>query len=399
MTAELTSLRPRPGAAVFSYGFRPFFLGAAAWAVFAIVLLAGVMGGAWAMPAGVDALSWHTHEMVFGYTGGVIAGFLLTAIPNWTGRPPISGWPLAGLWGLWVLGRAAGLLPATLGTATIAAVDFLFLVVLVAVAWREVVKGANWRNTPVCALVTLFAAANAIAHAEILTAGFADVGPRLGLAVVAVLIALIGGRIVPNFTHNVLAKRGEARLPEPFGRFDRVCLAVTAAALALWVAWPHEAATGVGLIVAGAANGLRLIRWRGERVVAAPLLLVLHVGFLWLAVALVLMGLDRVVSGGLPLATLHALTAGAIGTMTLAVMTRASLGHTGRALVAGPWTTLIYVLVTVGAVLRVASPVLPTDYGSAIALASAVWAGAFLVFVLAYGPMLLRGRADAGGDP
>ena len=397
MTAELTSRRRRNGVAAFSYGFRPFFLGAAAWAVAAVVLWAGAMAGAWVLPAGVDAFSWHVHEMVFGYTGGVIAGFLLTAIPNWTGRLPVSGWPLAGLWGLWLLGRAAGLMPAILGAATVAAVDSLFLVVLAAVAWREVVVGANWRNAPVCVLVTLFAAANAIAHVEVLTAGLADVGPRLGLAVATLLIALIGGRIVPSFTRNALAKRGKDRLPAPFGRFDKVCLAVTAVALALWVAWPHEMATGIGLVVAGIANGLRLIRWRGERTVREPLLLVLHVGYLWLAVAFVIMGLDRVLPAGVPLATLHALTAGTIGTMTLAVMTRASLGHTGRALVAGPWTTLIYLLVTAGALLRVASPMLPTDYGTAIALASAAWGGAFLLFVLAYGPMLLRGRAD--GDP
>ena len=397
MTAELTSRRRRTGVAVFSYGFRPFFLGAAAWAVFAIVLWAGALAGAWVLPAGVDPYSWHIHEMVFGYTGGVIAGFLLTAIPNWTGRLPVSGWPLAGLWGLWLAGRIAGLMPAVLGAATVAAVDSLFLVVLAAVAWREVVVGANWRNVPVCVLVTLFAAANAVAHVEILTAGLADIGPRLGLAVTTILIALIGGRIVPSFTRNALAKRGKDRLPAPFGRFDKACLAVTAVALAAWVVWPHGMATGIGLIVAGVANLARLARWRGERVAAEPLLLVLHVGFLWLAVAFVLMGLDRVMPGGTPLATLHALTAGAIGTMTLAVMTRASLGHTGRALTAGPWTTLIYALVTAGALLRVASPILPTDYGTAIALASALWAGAFLLFVLAYGPMLLRGRVDGDG--
>ncbi len=394
------ALAPRRAAgALFSYGFRPFFLSAALWAVVTVVAWSGVMAGHWALPPGVDPFAWHVREMIFGYTGAVLAGFLLTAVPSWTDRAPVAGWPLAGLWVLWVLGRVAGLMPAMLGDLTVAVVDCVFLIALAAVAWREVAAAGNRRNLPICALITLFAMANAIAHVERLAIGIGDLGPRLGIAVLALLIALIGGRIVPNFTRNVLTRRGSQNLPAAFGRFDAVTLGVTVVALALWVVRPDGAVTGATLVLAGVANAARLARWRGVRVVAAPLLIVLHIGFLWLAVGLALMGLARLVPGGLPLNTLHALTAGAIGTMTLAVMTRACLGHTGRPLVAGPGTTLIYGLVIVGAALRVAAPLLPVGYATALALASAVWAGAFVAFVLVYGPMLFRGRVDAAAGP
>lgn len=397
MSVPATAVPHRIGGALFSYGFRPFFLSAALWAAVAVVLWTGAMAGSWALPPGVNPFAWHVREMVFGYTGGVLAGFLLTAIANWTGRPPIAGLALICLWALWALGRLVGLLPAALGDATVAAIDSVFLLALAAVAWREVLAAGNRRNLPVCGLVTLFAAANIVCHIEILARGFADFGPRLGIAVLALLIALIGGRIVPNFTRNALVKRGQARLPAAFDRFDAVCLAGTAVALALWVVRPADAATGAALLIAGAANGARLLRWQGVRIAGDPLVLVLHLGFLWLVAGLVLLGLDRLVPGGLPLNTLHALTAGAIGTMTLAVMTRASLGHTGRPLVAGPATTLIYVLVILGSALRVMAPVLPFGYGTAIAVASTVWTAAFVGFVVVYGPMLVRGRVDRPG--
>ena len=377
---------------ILQYGFRPFFLGGALWAAFALVAFVGAVSGLLALPSGVDPLFWHRHEMVFGYGAAIIAGFILTAIPNWTERVPVRGVLLAALFGLWLLGRAALMLTAWTGPVAAAAVDGAFLIILTGVALCEIRAGRNWRNLPVCALLALFAAANVVAHVEAMTGAPSDVGVRLGLASLAMLIALIGGRIVPNFTRNWLIKRGETRLPAPFARFDAACLAVALVALAAWVGSPEHRVTGVLLLLAGAAHLARVVRWRGWQTAGEALVLILHVGYLWLPVAFLLMGLDALVHWTAAPASVHALAAGAIGTMTLAVMTRASLGHTGRELTADGPTRAIYAMVVLGATLRVVSPILPVDYVASLLAATVLWGGAFLLFTAVYGPMLLRPR-------
>ena len=391
MSMQGSSLKQplQAGQVLWSGGFRPFFLGAAAFAAAALPLWVWALatGGA-AVPAG-DPLSWHIHEMIFGYVGAVLAGFLLTAIPNWTGRLPVRGRPLMFLFALWLAGRAAVLIGGFLDPLA-AVIDTAFLVVLAGVAWREVAAGKNARNFPICVVVSLFALANIGFHAEMAAFGVADYAIRAALGLILLLISLIGGRITPSFTRNWLAKRGAAVMPAPFGGFDKIALVATVAAVAIWVVAPEAAATAAVLGLAAALQLVRLLRWRGWAAAPEPLLLVLHVAYAWLPVALALLAaaiawpeLGR--SSGI-----HAFTAGGIGMMTLAVMTRATLGHTGHDLTAGVGTGAIYLLVFAGALLRVVAPWLPVDYLAAVTLAGGLWTGAFVLFVLVYGPILTR---------
>ena len=345
-------------------------------------------------------LSWHVHEMLFGYTGGIIVGFLLTAVPNWTGRLPVVGTPLALLFGLWLAGRAAMLavaLNADLATAAWPMiVDGLFLFAMAGVIWREVLAGRNWRNLPVAIMVTVLALANAGFHLEADAGGVANLSTRLGLAVVTLLIAVIGGRVTPSFTRNWQIKRG-GPLPAPVGRFDMVTLVVTATGLAAWSLAPAHPAAGALLLAAGGLNLVRLGRWRGDATVREPLVWILHLGYLWLATGLVLMGLSVATPGLVPTsAGVHALTAGAIGVMTLAVMTRASRGHTGRPLTTGKVEVAIYALINAAALTRVAGGLLPSVHQPLLMVSTGLWSAAFLAFVIGYGPMLLTPRPDRG---
>lgn len=222
-----------------------------------------------------------------------------------------------------------------------------------------------------------------------------DLGQRLALAVAAMLIALIGGRIVPSFTHNWLAKAGTRSLPAPFGWIDKAALASTAAAMVGWIVLPETAAVGAVLLAAGGLLAARLSRWRGHATIGEPILLVLHVGYGWLALSLALLGLS-ILTGGVPhAAALHALTAGAVGTMTLAVITRASLGHTGREIVADRFVVAIYLMVSAGAALRVAAPFAADWYSAVLVAGGALWSSAFLLFAVRYAPVLWGRRAGA----
>ena len=226
MPAALARRRDYAGPALFSYGFRPFFLAAGAWAAFGILLWLPQYLGWFALPTAFGALDWHIHEMLYGYVAAAIAGFLLTAIPNWTGRLPVSGWPLAALAALWLAGRVAMLFSGRIGGVAAAAIDVSFLATLAAVAAREIVAGKNWRNLRVLAVLGVLVAGNIVYHAEVLTAGAAVYGVRIAIAAVVLLISLIGGRIVPSFTNNWLARNNPGRKPVPFARFDMAAIGV-----------------------------------------------------------------------------------------------------------------------------------------------------------------------------
>jgi uncharacterized protein involved in response to NO len=393
--AAIQARRDYAGPVILQQGFRPFFLGGCAWAAGAVALWMAVRGGAIELPSAFDPLTWHSHEMIFGFVAAAVAGFLLTAVPNWTGRLPARGAWLGLLFALWCAGRVAVALSDLIGPVLGAALDLAFPAALCALILREIAAGKNWRNLPVAVLIAVFGAANLLVHLEVLgVAPSGAAGLRLGIAAMAFLMSLIGGRIVPSFTGNWLAKRNETVLPRPFGRLDRVTLAVTALAGIAWTLAPDWPVTGVVALLAGLALGMRLSRWRGQRTLAEPLVWVLHLGYGWLAVGFALLGVAVLVPGFPQTAALHALTAGAMGTMTLAVMTRATLGHTGRALRAGVGTTALYGLVTASAVLRILAPALPLAGFDAVllVLAGLCWIGAFGLFVVLYGPLLVRPR-------
>lgn len=393
MAGGVPRLVPWAGPALFAYGFRPFFLAAATWACAALLLWLASLAHGLPLPSAMAPMAWHAHEMLFGFAMASVGGFMLTAIPNWTGRLPLSGWPLAALVGLWLVGRLATLTSAWTGAVPGAVLDLAFPAALLAVVLREVAAGRNWRNLPVCAGAAVLLTANLLTHLEPL--GLADttgLGQRLGIGTLAMLVGLIGGRIVPSFTTNALRREGGTRLPATFGPFDKVVLAASLVAIVVWVAVPEQAVTGILLVLAGLGHGVRLARWHPLATRGEPLLWVLHLGYAWLALGLVLLGADAL--RGTYGQHLHALTAGCFATMILAVMTRATLGHTGRELTANRATMVAYLLVSLGALARVAAHAFPAVYLPMVTTAGLAWLMGFVLFLAIYGPMLLRPRPD-----
>ena len=390
MATSAESIRAWKGPTLFSFGFRPFFLFAAAWAALAVPIWVAAMSWGDGTVGAMDGRLWHIHEMLFGYLAGVIAGFLLTAVPNWTGRLPVTGGWLAGLFGLWLAGRIAGFLPASMAVPA-AVVDSAFLVVFAGLIWREVLAAKNRRNLPVCLLVTLLAAANIAFHLRGVWPLFGPGAERAAVAVITGLIALIGGRVTPSFTQNWTVARGIRKGPTAFNRFDAGVLALTGVALAAWVTAPWSAPTGGLMMLAGVANLARLARWRGWLARREPLVWILHLGYAWVGIGLILLGLAALVPAAVPFtAGVHALTAGAMGVETLAIMTRATRGHTGRPRVADRATTAIYLLILGAALVRVCAPFHADWMTALLAVSASLWALAFAGFVAVYGPMLLR---------
>lgn len=403
MTTPTTTMerhRAWRGPAVLSFGFRPFFLLGAVWAALAMALWIPMLAGKLALPTAFDPVTWHAHEFLFGYLAAIIAGFLLTAVPNWTGRLPVTGWPLAGLTALWIAGRAAVTFSGSLPLWAVAAADLALVAALAVLLGREIVVGKNWRNLPVVGLLILFGCANALFHWEAAKGAYAaqGMGLRLGLATVLMMIAVIGGRIVPSFTRNWLAKQDAGRLPvPPMQRFDLFALGLMLAALLAWVVAPFAPLTGIALALAGLVHLVRMARWAGDRTLAEPLVLVLHIGYVFIPIG-ALAGAAEILGNGWVGAgsVQHLWTAGGIGLMTLAVMTRSTLGHTGRALTAGRGTVAIYAAVICAALARIGAGAWSEAAGALHSLSGASWIAAFAGFAVIYGPMLLRPRSTAG---
>ncbi len=394
MTTTAARMRAWTGPAILTFGFRPFFFGAAVWAALAMALWVPMLSGRIVVPTAFDPVSWHAHEVLFGYLGAVIAGFLLTAVPNWTGRLPIVGWRLGGLAALWLAGRGAVAVSADLPAGLVALVDLAFPVVFGALILREIVAGRNWRNLVVLALLAAFTLGNALFHLEAAMGGYPaqGLGLRLALGAGIGMIALIGGRIIPSFTRNWLVRQGPGPLPAPpMQRFDKLSLLVLAAALALWVAAPLQGATGAALIGAGVLHLARLARWAGHRTLAEPLVTVLHVAYAFLPLGALALGAEILWPGHLGMAgAQHLWMAGAIGLMTLAVMTRATLGHTGQTLHADAATVAIYLALVVAVLTRVAAGIWPMQAPILQAASGLAWVAAFGGYAVVYGALLLR---------
>jgi len=293
--------------------------------------------------------------------------------------------------GVWLLGRVAVATSALIGGLPAALIDLSFLAMLFCVVLREIVAGRNWRHFPLPVAVAVLIVANALTQLEaneFVQSG--RLGERLGLATFVLLISLVGGRIIPSFTRNWLAKRGSDVMPIPLNRFDVGTLILVLAGLGLWVASPDAQLTGVALVVAGLFSFARLARWRGWRTRSESILWILHLGYAWVAAGLILLGGAVLFPVAIPYpAGIHALAAGAIGTMTLAVMTRAIRGHTGRALAAGPITRAIYLLITLAAISRVTAPFLPEFYLPVLMVSGFIWIAAFSLFIVSDGRSLL----------
>ncbi|MCR8726114.1 NnrS family protein [Frigidibacter sp. ROC022] len=377
------------GPALFSYGFRPFFLAATLFGLGVIPVWLMVWQGRIELGGPFAPVDWHIHEMIFGYAAAVIAGFLFTAVPNWTGRMPTRGWPLVVLVTLWVAGRVAvaGLLP--IGPVGVAVADCAFLLAIAAMILIEIVAGRNWRNLKVVVPVSLLAAANLTYHLEAMTRGSADFGRRGSIAVVVFLITLIGGRIIPSFTRNWLAQRRAKRMPVPFNRFDGLCIGSGVLALAAWAAAPESLAAAGLLTVAGLLHLLRLGRWRGGATWRSPLLLMLHVAYLFVPLGMIAAACAAVGWVG-PAVGVHLLGIGAIGGMTIAVMMRATRGHTGRALVAGPVLSAAFAIVGAAAIVRALLPDITMAGLDGVTIAATLWTTGYALLALRLVPWLAR---------
>ena len=375
---------------MFTQGFRPFFLGAGAWAFFASALWMPVYLGWFTLPTAFAPAQWHAHEMIFGIVIASLAGFLLTAIPNWTGRLPLRGGALIALASLWLAGRLATLLASEIGPVAASVIDLAFLPVLLAVIVREIVAGRNWRNLPITIAVGLLFAANLLMHLEVLEMFETDGhGLRLAIATMIMLIGLVGGRVIPSFTRNWLAKRDAAHLPAAFGRFDGIVLALQLAALVGWIVAPEALWVGWALVGAGVMVAARLARWRGGDTLSEPLVWSLHLGFLWMPVGLCLLGLSSITPVVPVAAGLHALGAGAMGSMILAVMSRAILGHTGQDLTADAWTAAVYILAATATAIRIIAAFAPETQPESLWLGIVLWMAAFAIFTVRYGRLIL----------
>lgn len=379
-----------PRLAVFSHGFRPFFLFAGIWAVLAMLIWIAALHGARLPDGPLPIARWHAHEMIAGFIGAAIAGFLLTAVPNWTGRRGYAGAPLVLLIGLHFAARLA-LLPGSPVAPPVAAVIALLpLPALLLTILPALIKAGSPRLFGPPALVLAFWAGDALTLVEVAgwTVDTFATGQRLALNVALALVGLIGGRIVPSFTLNALRKAGRTPGSPPWPWIDRAGMVALGAVVVADLIAPDATLSGVIAAAAALLALARLVRWRGHETLGQPILWVLHLAYLLIPAALATKAAFLLADAAWASAWLHLQATGAIALMILAVMTRATLGHTGRELVAPRLAVLAYVLVLGAAMLRsFGGVVLP--YPAALALAALAWIVAFGLFLFVFAPMLV----------
>lgn len=382
---------------ILTYGFRPFFLLAGIFAALAVpAALAFYLGFGGDWLGDWPPSLWHAHEMIFGYAVAVIAGFLLTAAPSWKKSPPLTGIRLALLVFIWLAGRlvfwGSALVPAWLA----ALVDLSFIPALTVIGLSSLWALRGQRHGVFLAILGLLFVANVLFHAA--AAGYLDVDLGLDLAVdmLVLLITILGGRVAPAFTRGALESMSK-------GMGDAVTVPPRLGALAIGAVSLMVVADGtanllpeleiltvlaaLAALAAAAVSAWRMVGWATRHILDQPIVWVLHLGYGWLAAGLALKGLAGL--GVLEAASaVHGITVGAAGTMTLAIMTRAGLGHTGRPMVAAPMTVAAYLLVSLAAAARLAG----TE--PALMLAAAAWTAAFVGFIIVYAPIFLKPRLD-----
>ena len=382
---------------LLSGGFRLFFPGSALLAAVSIAIWVPWFLGFMHVPTLLPPVAWHQHELLFGFVPAVIAGFLLTAVPNWTGRPGLKGISLLALFLLWIAGRLTisfsewtGMLGATL-------VALAFLPVLAIFVLRELVTASNRRNYKIVAVLALLSAAQMFFHHEIERYGRVEMADRLALSAILILISLVAGRIIPAFTGNWLKANNPGRLPQNFARFDLAVMVLGSLSLAMWIAVGDgleslRFPTGLLMLAASFAHLVRQARWCPNRTLGEPLVTILHVGYLFIPLGFLLTGLSMLLDhSGFASAGIHAWTTGGVGVVTLAVMTRATRGHTGQALTSPHSTTwLIYAPIILSALLRILVAIWPQHTMLLLPIAGLAWIVAFLGYVVFYMPLIAR---------
>jgi len=377
---------------LFALGFRAFFALAGLAALILIVFWNAIFNGALTSEHYYPNNYWHAHEMLLGYAVAVIAGFLLTAVKNWTGKPTLTGDQLASLCLLWLYGRIlpfyAGLLP----DALIALVDFAFLPALAYQVSKPIIEAKQYRNLFFIGLIMLLALGNGLIHAEMLglQENTATIGIQLVVATIIILILIIAGRVFPFFTERGIP--GTLIIRNPL--LDSLSVASAVIVFALQIFGISGTLLALAAIVAVAVNVARLSGWYVQRVMYVPLLWVLYAGYGWIILGFMLTVLSAY-SVVLPSLALHAFTLGGIGVLTLGMMARVSLGHTGRAMKASNAMAIAFVLINVAALFRVLLPIaMPHWYENLIYVSTLSWLAAFSLFVFVYVPILSSARID-----
>ncbi|MBI3433189.1 MAG: NnrS family protein [Hydrogenophilales bacterium] len=386
---DLKQRPPLTGWAPFALGFRPFFLAAGVYAVLLMALWLLVLRGV-ITPGELPPAVWHGHEMLFGFAVAVIAGFLLTAAQNWTGIRTPSGRPLAALFLLWLAGRLSFLVPG-MSPVQIAWIDFAFLPVLALTLALPILKAKQLHNYPFPFMLLALAAANALVHGEALgIPGTARLGLHLAVYVVIAMIVVMGGRVIPSFTDNKLHTRARR-----WKTIERLVPVATLGALAAALIAPDSPVTAMLAAIAAGVNFIRLAGWYTHKFWSVPLLWILHLGYAWVVFGFALLALSAAGLGTTSVNALHAFTTGGIGVLTLGMMARVSLGHTGRLLEPASLMTRAFVLINLAALIRVTLPLpFPGVYAQIMTAAGLAWIAAFGLFVVVYAPMLLRPRVD-----
>lgn len=383
---------------LFGRGFRPFFLLAGIQAVLAVGAWLAILRGKGPLPDWPNAVAWHAHEMIFGFAGAAIAGFLLTSVPVWTGRTALAGRPLAALAGLWLAGRLSVFFAGTLPSAWIAAsIDAAFFAVLALGTGIPIFRSRSYRNYAFPLIAGVLALANLLTHAGAMgpwpEAGAA--GIRLAVGCVVLVIATIGGRLVPLFTRAAIKRTGAEQEVSYLAWADAATGPLVGAFVLSDTVAPGTPVNGALALVAGAVVALRTKGWALRFALRDPLLWSMHLAYLWIPIGLIAIGIS-VFDDAIPRnIALHALTTGAIGGMVLAIMTRVALGHTGRPFCAPPGIALAYGLVFAAAFMRTAALLIaPGAMGSLLLISGATWISAFAIFIAVYTPYLISPRVD-----
>ncbi len=380
----------------FAYGFRPFFLLAGLFAAGSVAVWI------WLFPQGMTPVSflspqlWHGHEMIFGFIAAAIAGFMLTAVPSWTGERGFAGWPLVALASLWLAGRLAFVIGDKVPIELLVLAELSFLPGVMLLLVGPIMRSAN-RNRPLLVVLIAFWCGDAVFMYGTLSGQVVLAGTALrgSLDLVLVLITVIGGRIVPAFTGNALRARGTFVAMRSSPMLESIVIAITIGYVLADVAAPFSKVTGFAAAAAALEHFYRLSGWRGLRSWREPIVWILHAAYAWLPLGLALKAIFVLTGASWAVYWQHALGAGAAGTMIMAVMTRAALGHTGRPLRVSRLIVVAYVALIMSVLLRVFGAfVLPLNYASTIAAAGALWVLAFLLYSVVYVPILIRPRAD-----
>ena len=379
--------------ATFSLGFRPFFLGAMGMSALLVLMWGLLLFGTVQLSLSYyGPVVWHGHEMLFGVVAAVIAGFLLTASSNWTGLRTINGKPLAALVLLWLCGRLLPLLNGVHPTL-VAVVDLAFLPCLTVAVASPIIRAGNKRNLVFIPMLAMMALANALVHMQSHAMGYhAALGLRLGTAMVVLMMALIGGRIIPFFTSRGLGTP-QAQSLKPL---ELSTVAATLLALLLFVLQPRLPAIVSTVVYAAAAmlHVVRLARWFHPKIWSKPIVWVLHIGYLWIGIGFALLAIQHVTASIAPSIALHAWTTGAMATLIIGMVSRVSLGHTGRPLAVAQPVVAAYVLITMTAAARVLGPLVGVSSRLYLGASALTWLTAFLLMLWVYVPILTQPRAD-----